>query len=463
MAQIEKSMFREYDIRGKENDRELNPASMELIGKGYASFLKRRGINRLVVGHDNRATSEDFVLAVSKGLVSSGCHVIDIGRVLTPMLYWAQYHFQVEGGVMVTASHNPAGWNGVKLALGYSTTLNQQDLEEILHIIETDNFQKGNGKIKKEENIFENYKKDLLSRVTLQKKMKVVVNTGNGTAGFFAPDFLRAAGCEVIEHLTEPDPEYPNYTPNPAQVEMMTDTGKKVRDTRAHFGIAIDGDGDRLGLTNEKGETVWPDRYLILLSRLILEKNPGAKIVFDVKVSQALPEDIESHGGIPIMWKTGHSHIKAKLKEEKAALAGEMSGHIFFADNFYGFDDALFTALKLVEYFSHCDKSVSNLVAETPYYISTPALHAECPDEKKYQVVQELTEEFKKSHNVVDINGARVYFGKKSWGLIRASSNLPALVLRFEAKTNDEIKEIESVFREKLKAYSFVSQEWYPA
>lgn len=315
----------------------------------------------------------------------------------------------------------------------------------------------------KKEDISEAYQADLLSRVSEMKPFKVVVNTGNGTAGLFAPQLLRGAGCEVIEHLTKPDPTYPHYTPNPAQVEMMEDTGKVVREQNADFGFAIDGDGDRLGLVDEKGQTIWPDRYMILLSRLVLEKRPGAKIVFDVKVSEALPEDIKAHGGVPIMWKTGHSYIKQKLIEEKAALAGEMSGHIFFVEDFYGFDDALFAALKLVQYFSSQTKKVSELIAETPYYISSPALHAPCPDAKKYQVVNELTQEFKEKYEVIDVNGARVLFGDGGWGLVRASSNLPALVLRFEAKTEKQMKEIEQIFREKLKRYDFVSQDWYPA
>ena len=459
MAVLEKTMFREYDIRGRESETELNSVSMELIGKGYGTFLQKRGVANAVIGHDNRRTSEEFYQAALKGFLSTGCNVIEIGMATTPMFYWSQYYFQVEGGLMVTASHNPVGWNGLKLAFGYSYTLIGKELEEIYDIVSKENFTKGEGKVLEQKNIFEAYKKDLLSKVSPLKRFRVVVNTGNGTAGFFAPQILRDAGCEVVEYLTKPDPLYPKYTPNPAQVEMMDDTGSKVRKTNADLGFAFDGDADRLGLVDEKGQNIWPDRYLALLSRLVLVKHPKAKIVFDVKCSQALPEDIEAHGGIPVMWKTGHSYIKEKIQQEKAALGGEMSGHIFFVENYYSFDDAVFASLKLLEYFSSQNKKVSELVADTPYYISSPALHAECPDDKKYQVVEELTEEFKKEYEVIDINGARVLFGD-GWGLVRASSNLPALVLRFEAKTQKRFEEIESMFREKLKRFEFVGQHW---
>jgi phosphomannomutase / phosphoglucomutase len=463
MAKLERTMFREYDIRGRESAEELNSTSMGLIGRSYGTFLQKRGVTKVVVGHDNRRTSEEFSEAVIQGLLETGCDVIDVGIITTPMMYWAQYYFQAEGGVAVTASHNPAGWNGAKLAFGYSYTIIGKELEEIYDTILKENFTKGESGVLKKEDIAAPYIVDLLSRVKNIKPFRVLVNTGNGTAGFFAPKLLRQAGCEVIERFTEPDSTYPNYTPNPAELEMMEDTGKQVVASKADFGFAFDADGDRLGLVDEKGQNIWPDRYLILLSRLVLQKHPGAKIVFDVKVSEALLEDVKAHGGVPIMWKTGHSHIKEKMKEEKAALGGEMSGHIFFVEDFYGFDDALFAALKLLEYFSGQEKTVSELIADTPYYFSSPALHAECPDEKKYQVVEELTQEFKKSYRVVDINGARVYLDEGSWGLVRASSNLPALVLRFEAKTEKRMKEIEQFFREKLKAYDFVSQDWYPA
>jgi phosphomannomutase/phosphoglucomutase len=284
--------------------------------------------------------------------------------------------------------------------------------------------------------------------------------TGNGTAGLFAPEFFRTAGCEVIEHLTNVDPTYPNYTANPDGEKMMFDTGLQTVKNGCDIGIAIDGDGDRLGVVDEKGAIVWPDRYIILLSRLILAQKPNAKIVFDVKVSEALPEDIAANGGVPIMWKTGHSYIKAKLSEENAALAGEMSGHIFFGEDFYGFDDAFFAGLKLLEYLAAQNEPLSALVAATPYYVSTPTIQVKTTDEEKYEIVNSLVNQFKdEGYRVVDISGARVYM-EGGWGLVRASSNTPTLVLRFEAKTKEQLEQIKNVFREKLSFFQNVSPDW---
>ncbi|HCM43497.1 TPA: phosphomannomutase/phosphoglucomutase, partial [Candidatus Kaiserbacteria bacterium] len=351
------------------------------------------------------------------------------------------------------------GWNGLKLGVGLSKTLLTEEIQRLYQIIETEDYKDGMGSVRTED-ISELYMSDLLSRVVIAKKFKVLVNTGNGTAGLYAPEILRKAGCEVIERYTNLDPTYPNYTPNPDGLAMMDDTGTQVIANKCDIGMAFDGDGDRLGITDEKGQVIWPDRYMILLSRHVLAKKPGAKIVFDVKVSEALPEDIAAHGGVPIMCKTGHSYIKAKLNEENAALAGEMSGHIFFAENFYGFDDAFFAALKLLEYMGEQKKTVSEVVASTPYYTSTPTIQVQTTDEDKYRIVETLTKEFKnEGYRVMDINGARVYIDN-GWGLVRASSNTPTLVLRFEAKDEKTLEKIQGVFRAKLAAFDTVSAQW---
>jgi len=459
MPALKKTMFREYDLRGRESEDELNDTSVYFLGRGFGAFLKKRNLKETVVGHDARGTSESFHEQIIKGLTESGINVFDIGTVTSPMSYWSQYFLKVKGLVMITASHNPVGWNGVKFGTDFSYTLLTDEIDELYRIIEEEKFVDGKGTIIK-KNISEDYIKDLLSRATVTKKFKVLVNTGNGTAGLYAPKLLKDAGCEVVEHFTNVDPLYPNYTPNPDGTAMMEDTGKQTVANKCDFGFAFDGDGDRLGLVDEKGQTIWPDRYMILLSRLILSKHPGAKIVFDVKVSEALPEDIKAHGGIPIMCKTGHSYIKAKLQEEKAALAGEMSGHIFFVDDFYGFDDAFFASLKMLEYLSTQDKPLSQLIASTPYYVSTPTIQVETTDEDKYKIVDELVAEFKKEgHRVNDINGARVYIDD-GWGLVRASSNQPTLVLRFEAKTEEGLKKIQDIFKEKLNRFEKVSKDW---
>lgn len=459
MPLLKKTMFREYDLRGRESDEELNDTSVYYLGRGFGAFLTKRNLKEVVVGHDARGTSESFHKNMIKGLTESGINVTDIGTVTTPMSYWAQYFLKIKGLVMITASHNPAGWNGVKFGTDLSYTLLTDEILELYDIIAKEDFVDGKGTVTIRD-ISEDYIKDLLSRAKITQKFKILVNTGNGTAGLFAPKLLKETGCEVIEHFTNSDPTYPNYTPNPDGTAMMDDTGKQTVENKCNFGFAFDGDGDRLGLVDEKGNIIWPDRYIILLSRLILSKHPGAKIVFDVKVSEALPEDIKAHGGIPIMWKTGHSYIKAKLAEEKAAMAGEMSGHIFFVDDFYGFDDAFFAALKLLEYLSTQDKSLSEIISTTPYYVSTPTIQVQTTDEEKYQIVDKLVEEFKNEEfKVIDINGARVYMDG-GWGLVRASSNTPTLVLRFEAKSQEELEKIKKVFKDKLDKFESVSKDW---
>jgi len=459
MAKLNKYMFREYDIRGRESREELNTTTVSLIAKSYGTFLRKRNVSDAVLGHDNRETSEEFYEATKEGLLSTGVNVIVLGTILTPMMYWAQFHFKTHGGIIVSASHNPPGWNGFKLAYGHSYTLIGDEVQEIYRVADSEEFTTGNGSFR-EENIKNSYVNDLLKRAKLNKKLKVVVNTGNATSSLVSPELFKKFGCDVIEHNTTLDPTYPNYPPNPARVDMMEDTAKVTVANKADVGLAIDADGDRLGVVNEKGDIIWPDRWLILLSRLVLKKNPGAKIIFDVKVSQALPEDIEKHGGVPIMWKTGHSYIKQKLHEEKAALAGEMSGHVFFVEDFYGFDDANFAALKLLEYISSQKEPLSRLIDGTPYYVSTPTLHAPCPDEVKYEVVERVAKEFKEEgYEIIDINGARVLFND-GWGLVRASGNLPVLVIRFEAKTEKRLKEIEETFRKKLGKFKEVSMDW---
>jgi len=452
-------MFREYDIRGRVSDAELNANSGKLIGKAYGTFLHRRGVDTAVVGYDCRVGSEEIKQGVVDGILSTGCKIIDLGMCTTPMMYWAQYFFNVMGGAMITGSHNPKGWSGLKLAHGLSYTLIGKELEELVASIEKEDFIEGSGE-REPVSILDDFAKDLTGRVNIKKPFRVVVDAGNGVAGMVAPVVLRKAGCEVIEQFCDLDPEFPNHDPDPALKATVEILGKRVVEEKADAGFAFDGDGDRLGVVDEKGQVIWPDRYMILLSRQILEKSPGAKIVFDVKCSQALEEDISAHGGQPIMWKTGHSHIKAKLHEVKGLLAGEMSGHIFYVDNFYGFDDGIYAGLRFAEYVSSQEDSLSRIIEKAPYYISTPTIHVDCPDTEKYRVVDELTRRFKKDFGkVIDINGARVMFDD-GWGLVRASSNMPQLVLRFEAKTEKRLEEIKSLFRKYMDEHDEIGKEW---
>lgn len=457
---INKFMFREYDIRGQVNENELNSESCKQIGYAFGIYLKKRKIITAIVGCDNRPYAEGLKRAAIEGLTEAGINVLEIEMCTTPMLYFSQYYLNCKGGLMVTASHNPNGWSGLKLADGFSKTLLSDGIVEIYNsILNNKKVTAKKGTIKKIEGVKQAYIKDMSSRIKLNRKIKVLVDCGNGTASVVGPDTLRAIGCEVIEQFCVSDPAFPNHEPDPESKATREALIKGVKKNKVDLGVAYDGDGDRLGVVDELGNNIWSDQLLILLSRQLLEKKPGSKIVFDVKCTQALPEDITAHDGIPIMWKTGHSYIKNKVQSENADLGGERSGHIFFVHGYYGFDDAIFSSLKLIEYLSYQKKTFSQIIDETPRYFITPTYHVDCPDDKKYSIVEKLTEEFKKEYEVIDINGARVLF-ECGWGLIRASSNLPQLVIVFEAKIEKELKKIERIFREKLSKFSEVDKEW---
>lgn len=461
MPTLKKTMFREYDLRGREADDELNEQSIYYIGRGFGTFLRKKGVPNATVGHDVRATSESFHKQFIKGLLESGIDVTDIGNVTTPMGYWSQHHLNIKGGAVITASHNPVGWNGAKISDAPSKTLSGKEIQDLYELIAKDDFENGQGTIK-QESIKEAYINDLLSKTKVSKKFKILVNTGNGTAAIITPELLRRVGCEVIEHNTNIDPTYPNYTPNPEDAAMMEDTIAQTLTHKCDLGMAFDGDGDRLGLVDNEGHILPADIILVLLARLYLSQHPGSKVMFDVKVSEALLEDIKAHGGIPVMYKTGHSLIKAEMNRQDISLTGEMSGHIFFGKemNYYSFDDAMFAALKILEYLSEQDKPLSEIFASIPRYISTPLINIEVPDEVKHEIIRQITEQFKKeNYKVVDIDGARVY-AHEGWGLARASNTNPHIVLRFEAKTEEQIEKIKVIFREKLDKFDSVGKNW---
>ncbi len=465
---IAETMFREYDIRGRVNPDELNEESIALIGRAFGTKLVRMGIDAVALGFDSRESSPSLRDAMVDALVSTGCHVVDVGMVVSPVLYFAQNVFGIDGGVMITASHNPPEWNGLKLSSVPSVTLVRKELQEVLDLAERQDFVSGQGSVETRP-IKDRYISDLTGRVTLRRGLRLVVDAGNGTAGPWALDLLRAAGCEVDCLFCDLDPSFPNHFPNPSDLTTLRTLQDRVKATDADIGLAFDGDGDRLGVVDEKGKIVYMDRVVILLARQVLERQPGAKIVFDVKCTEALVEDIEEHGGVPVMWITGHSWMKAKMHDEKAALAGERSGHIAFPpdwskpgqppgrDFYYGFDDALFSALRLLEFMSQQDRPLSALVAEVDRYITSPEIEVPCPDTEKYTIVGELLADFKQEYEkVIDVNGARVYM-HGGWGLVRASSNLPALVLIFEAPTLEQLKLIRDVFKQKLAAHGCTS------
>ena len=457
-----RSMFREYDLRGRVNEEELNAEAVQRIAHAFGIYLKKRKIDSTVIGYDNRKTSLDFKNAAATGLLSAGCNVIDIGLTLSPVLYFAQHHYHCPGGLIVTASHNPDDWSGMKLADGLSRTLGPAEMKELFQLVVSGERVRGSGKYESRD-VRSAYIERLTDGVKLARPLKVVVECGNGGAGVFAYEILQRIGCLTFQLYCDPDTSYPNYFPNPSNLKAR----KRLREMVTHpyiqadIGLGFDGDGDRIGVQDGQGRDVWSDVMLIFLARQMLTQKPGSQIVFDVKCTQALIEEIESNGGKPVMWKTGHSHIKAKLHELNAELAGERSGHIFFNEGYYGFDDALYAAVRLLEYLASQKKSFAELLETVPKYVTSPEIAAHCPDEVKYRVVEELVGEFKKEYGekVIDINGARVTFDD-GWGLVRASSNLPQLVIIFEAKTEERLMKIRELFRDKILAHPEVSPKW---
>ena len=462
-----KSMFREYDIRGRVDSKELNEKSVYDIIKAYASYLLKRNINKAIVGYDNRDCSLSFAQAATDALRSSGIDVYYIGLAISPFAYFSQYHLECEGAVMITASHNPNGWSGFKLGKGYSKTLESHDIKELYKIlIEEDFVDSENKGIYKEVEIRDAYIDAIVSRININPnyKPRLVIDAGNGAAGVFAYEVFQRLGCIAFQLNCDPDMTYPHYFPNPSNPKAKEKLKEMVLHPyiKANVGISFDGDGDRIGVIDEKGDDVWSDKILIMLAHQLLQKKKGSKIVFDVKCTQALEEVIKEDGGIPIMWITGHSYIKAKMHEVGAELAGERSGHIFIGgDDYYGFDDAIFVAAKMVEYISYENKPVSKILQQFPQYVTSPEINTYSADDKKYQVIEKLVKEFKEEYGdrVIDINGARVNFDD-GWGLVRASSNLPEIKFVFEAKTEERLFEIREIFRQKALKYDEISSDW---
>jgi phosphomannomutase/phosphoglucomutase len=462
MTALKKSMFREYDIRGLVNDDELNETSVETIARGFGSLLHERAVRACIVAYDNRSYSRDLADAAIAGLLSTGVDVVAIGQGTAPLAYWAQYHFDVQGVCVGSASHNPNGWFGLKLGYEKSSTLLGKELEDLYARIVEEKFVQGRGTRKdvSTDEVILAYGEDLIRRAKLHRPLKIVVNCGNGTAGPVNVPALRSFGCEVIEQNTTPDATFPNHEPNPSSVKFQKALEAKVLETGADCGIGFDADGDRLGVVDNRGRTMYPDKILIFLARLELITHPGASIVFDVKSSRAVWDDVKAHGGVPVLWKTGHSYIKAKSKEVDAPVSGERSGHIFYRSGYFGYDDGLFAAIKFLEYVSSQSKTVAELHDEVSTYSTSPTYEASCPDEIKYHIVDKLVPALKARYGadrVIDINGARVEFDD-GWGLVRASSNLPKLVLVFEGKTKERMESITREFQEILRDYPEVGE-----
>lgn len=446
-------IFREYDIRGLVN-KEITEEFAETLGKAFGTYIKK---GTVTVGGDVRQSTVSYKKALIKGLLSAGINIIDVGICPTPALYFSIYHFRTDGGIMITASHNPKEYNGFKLCIREAQALYGKEIQKIRAVMERGKFLKGKGSLKKKE-IIPDYIEDISSRIRLSKKIKVVIDAGNGNAGNVAPELLKKIGCDVTCLYCELDGNFPNHIPDPVNIENIKELIRKVKELKADLGVGYDGDCDRIGAVDDKGNVVWGDKLLALFSRELLKEKPKSKIIFEVKCSQALEEDIKAHDGIPIMWKTGHSLIKAKMRKEKALLAGEMSGHMFFADNYYGYDDAIFASCKLIELLSKTNKKFSELLASLPYYYATPEIRINCSDNEKFKIIKKLKEYFKKKFKIIDVDGVRVIF-KDGWGLVRASNTQPKIILRFEAKTKPALKEIKSIILNKLMEFPSLRKE----
>ena len=444
-------IFREYDIRGIA-EKDLTDEVVGDIGRASATFWGKKGIQKVAVGRDNRLSSDRIWRAFSQGVLKSGLDIIDVGVVPTPLLYHAIINFACGGGVMITGSHNPPEFNGFKVCQGYRS-IHGQEIQGLADIIEKKEFLTGQGKMEEREAI-NPYLADVKKRLKLKRKLKIVFDAGNGTTGLVAPRLFKELGCEVVELYTDLDGHFPHHLPDPTIPANMTALTAKLKEVGAEVGLACDGDGDRIGAIDEKGEIIWGDKLLALFSREILSRGP-AKIIFEVKCSQALVEDIKAHGGEPIMWKTGHSLIKEKMKEEKAPLAGEMSGHMFFADNYYGYDDAIFACARLLQLLSGTRERLSALVATIPSYVNTPEIRVACSDEEKFKIVEEVKKYFKSRYEIIEVDGVRILFGD-GWGLVRASNTQPVIVLRFEARTGARLKEIRTLVEKKLREFPSV-------
>jgi phosphomannomutase/phosphoglucomutase len=444
---LRREIFREYDIRGIAG-KDLTENTVELLGLGIGTMMQRRGRSRIAVGRDCRPSSEPYRNALVAGLTATGVSVVDIGIVPTPLLYYSLYQLETDGGVMITGSHNPPEYNGFKTCIGTDSAYGDQ-IQEIYRIIESEDFARGKGRVSASD-VVAPYRQYVLNQIRLPRTVRVAVDCGNGTACLIAPDLLSDLGGEVTKLYCEMDGTFPNHHPDPTLVENLADLQSAVQKGKLEAGIAFDGDADRIGLIADNGKIIWGDILLAIYAREILKKRPGATFISEVKCSMNLFKDIEKHGGRAIMWKTGHSLIKAKMKEEKAVLAGEMSGHMFFADRYFGYDDAIYAACRLLELLANSSVPLSDMLADIPPTYITPEIRVQCDDERKFQVVEKIKSEFRGQYEVIDVDGARILF-PNGWGLVRASNTQDVLVMRFEADTEAGLDAIRLLVEERVR------------
>src|SRR5262252_10207419 len=441
-------IFREYDIRGL-HATELTDEVAEAVGRGFGTQCVRSGLRRVALSRDVRPSSERLVRGVERGLVACGLTVERLGVVPTPAMYYAVATQGPEAGLQVTGSHNPPEFNGFKLARRDRPVFGAE-IQDLRGLIERGDLATAPGGVAEDRPVLDSYRRMLIERVSSPRGLRVVMDCGNGCAGTVVPQVFEAMGHTVIPLFAELDGRFPNHLPDPTVPALLVDLVQKVKETGAELGIGFDGDADRIGAVTASGRIVWGDQLLALFARDVLTRVPGATIIFDVKCSQALSEDITAHGGKPLMWKTGHSLLKKKLAETGAPLAGEMSGHMFFSEGYFGFDDALFAAGRLLRYIAATGSTLEQLVASLPQYFATPETRLACPEERKFQVPELLKAEFAGRYRIIDIDGIRVEFGD-GWGLVRASNTQPVLVVRFEARTEKRLGEIRDTMMGALK------------
>jgi len=441
------AIFREYDIRGNV-ERDLTDDVVKDIARAFGTYMVERGKKNASISRDCRLSSDHLRDVVIEGMVESGLDVIDIGVKPTPLFYYSLFNLDVDGGIMITGSHNPGDQNGFKVAFG-KATLFGEEIQYIRKVIEEKRFVSGKGSVKEYTTIVADYYDFLRNNIKLNKKLKVVLDAGNGTGGVVALPIMKEMGQDVTGLYCDMDGRFPNHHPDPTVEKNIAVLKQTVLETQADIGVGYDGDADRIGVIDNEGNIIWGDYLMVIFARDILKTHKGATIVSEVKCSKNLYEEIEKNGGKPIMWKAGHSLIKQKMKETGALLGGEMSGHIFFADKFFGYDDAIYASLRLLEIMGNNNKPLSEYLKDLPKLYSTPEIRIDCPDNVKFQVVKRLTEYYKSKYKVIDIDGVRAVFND-GWGLVRPSNTGPILVLRFEAESEDALERIQKMVTKDL-------------
>ena len=444
---ISEDIFRAYDIRGIVKTA-LTPDAVTQIGQAFASEARAQGQTKVVIGRDGRLSSPELANALSNGLRAGGCDVVDVGMVPTPVLYYATHKLETGTGIMVTGSHNPPEYNGLKMLIA-GHTIYGDGIKSLYHRIVDGKLESGDGSYEQQD-VISSYIDTIVSDIQLTRPLNIAVDCGNGVAGVLAVDLFKKLGCEITELFCDVDGTFPNHHPDPSKPENLEDIKKVIAEKHLDLGLAFDGDGDRVGIIDDKQNIIWADRQMMLYAGDVLERKPGAQIIFDIKSSTNLANYIKEHGGEPLMWKTGHSFIKAKMKETGAELAGEMSGHIFFKERWFGFDDGLYSAARMLEILSKRNQTTSEIFDELPDSINTPELQIMFDEGEHYKFMEKFKQEAEfENAEIVTIDGMRVNY-PEGWGLIRPSNTTPCLVLRFEANNQQVLEEIQDKFRQQL-------------